>query len=198
MIHNFVHARVAGRVAPLPAPKTPAAAAEPKVSFHSELSRQTSDPQPAEPAAPAASPLAAPSVPSLHSVAALPNGGLMLNPTGLNALSGGAIAYNPNYYATQDAAAQLAAQLGGSVVDLRGQISNNQAEYFIDLPNGTRINAGNLLAVLNNSFFQENSRVMDGEVAKLLNNNAVGSTNPGQGLYTVVNGQVTYDPSVNT
>jgi hypothetical protein len=123
---------------------------------------------------------------------------MMLNPTGMNALTGGTIPYNPSYYATAQAASQLAAQLGGSVVDLGGQISNNQSEYYINLPNGTTINAGNLLGVLNNAVFQENSRVMDGEIAKLLNNNAVGSPNPGVGLYSVVNGHVTYDPAVNT
>ena len=119
----------------------------------------------------------------------------MLNPTGNNPLTGGTIAYNHDYYATAEAAYQLASQLGGTVVDLRGQLSNNQAEYFIDLPNGTRINAGNLLGVLNNAVFQENSRVMDGKIGELLNNNAVGTTGPGVGLYTVVNGQVTFDPT---
>jgi hypothetical protein len=182
MIHNLVQSRVAGRVAPLPAPATPAAA-EPKVSFETVLKQQSPEPSAA---------------PSLHTVAALPNGGLMTNPTGMNALTGGTIPYNPNYYATGPAAAQLAQQLGGTVVDLRGHISNNQSEYFIDLPNGTRINAGNLLAVLNNSVFQENSRVMDGEIAKFLNNNAIGSTDPGVGLYTVVDGRVSYDPGANS
>ena len=119
----------------------------------------------------------------------------MLNPTGNNPLTGGTIAYNHDYYATAEAAYQLAGQLGGTVVDLGGHISNNQAEYFIDLPNGTRINAGNLLGVLNNAVFQENSRVMDGKIAELLNNNAVGTTGAGVGLYTVVNGQVTFDPT---
>ncbi len=192
---------------PIRQSSAPARAAKPAASFKSVLSEQA----PAQPAksiasaatAPVATPkasvpmqpAAAPAAPSLHTVAALPNGGRMLNPTGNNPLTGGTIAYNHNYYATADAAYQLAAQLGGTVVDLRGQISNNQAEYFIDLPNGTRINAGNLLGVLNNAVFQENSRVMDGKIAELLNNNAVGTTGPGVGLYTVVNGQVTFDPT---
>ena len=142
----------------------------------------------ATPAAPAAAP-------SLHTVAELPNGGRMVNPTGNNALTGGTIAYNPDYYATAEAAYQLAAQLGGSVVDLAGHISNNQPEYFIKLPNGITINAGNLLGVLNNAVFKENSRVMDGQIAELLNNNAAGTPGAGVGLYTVVNGQVSFDPN---
>ena len=55
-----------------------------------------------------------------------------------------------------------------------------------------------LVAILNNPVYQENSRVMDGKIAELLNNNAQGSANVGQGLYTVKNGQVTYDPSYMT
>ena len=74
--------------------------------------------------------------PSIFSVSALPNGGLMSNPTGNNALTGGAIPYNPNYYATPQAAVQLAQQLGGTVSDQGGQFSNNQSEYYINLPNG--------------------------------------------------------------
>jgi hypothetical protein len=119
----------------------------------------------------------------------------MANPTGNNALTGGTIPYNPNYYATANAATQLAQQLGGAVVDRSGQFSNNQAQYYIDLPNGTTINAGNLLAILNNPVFQENSRVMDGKIAELLNNNAVGTPGAGVGLYTVTNGRVTFDPT---
>jgi hypothetical protein len=182
MIHDLVHTRVSGRIPSPPAPST--STTTPSVSFQTVLQEETSQTPPQQA--------------SLHTVAALPNGGLMLNPTGMNALTGGTIPYNPNYYATQQAATQLAGQLGGTVADLRGHISNNQSEYFIHLPNGTTINAGNLLAVLNNSVFQENSRVMDGEIAKLLNNNAIGSTCPGAGLYSVVNGHVTYDPAATT
>jgi hypothetical protein len=185
MFHTLVSSRIAGRIAP-PLP-SPAPTSAPAVSFQTILNQQTPAPT-----------VAAPSTPSLHDVAALPNGGRMVNPTGMNALTGGTIPYNPDYYATEQAAAQLAKQLGGTVVDLRGQISNNQAEYFIDLPNGTTINAGNLLGVLNNAVFQENSRVMDGQIAQLLNNNAVGSTNVGTGLFTVRDGHVTYDPTANT
>jgi hypothetical protein len=148
---------------------------------------------PTAPAAPAA-----PAAPSLQSIMSLPNCGLMTNPTGNNCLTGGTIAYNPNYYATLDAANQIAQQVGGSVVDMGGQFSNNQSEYYINLPNGTQINAGNLVAILNNPVYQQNSRVMDGKIAELLNNNAQGSNNVGQGLYTVKNGQVTYDPSYTT
>jgi len=181
MIHMPTHFRVPGErttVAPPTPPSSPS-------NFETVLKEQTSPPAAALPPAP--------SSPSLHNVAALPNGGLMVDPTGNNALTGGTISYNPNYYATQQAATQLAGQLGGTVVDLQGQISNNQAEYFIHLPNGTTINAGNLLAVLNNSFFQENSRVMDGKIAEVLNNDAVGSPQPGAGLFSVTNGHVTYD-----
>ena len=78
----------------------------------------------------------------------------MSNPTGNNALSGGTIPYNPNYYATLEAATRLAQQVGGTVVDMQGQISNNQPEYYIDLPNGTSINAGNLVAICNNPTLQ--------------------------------------------
>jgi hypothetical protein len=142
------------------------------------------------PCGPADGPFAAPSpTPSP------PFNGRMVNPTGNNALTGGTIPYTHDYYATQEAAFQLAAQLGGTVVDLGGHISNNQPEYFINLPNGITINAGNLLGVLNNATFQENSRVMDGKIAEVLNNNAVGTTGAGVGLYTVVNGHVTFDPN---
>jgi hypothetical protein len=167
---------------PTPSPSTPAVAPPAVVAQ-----------PPAAPATPAA-----PAAPSLQSIMALPNCGLMSNPTGNNALTGGTIAYNPNYYATSEAANQIAQQVGGTVVDMRGQISNNQSEYYINLPNGTRINAGNLVAILNNPVYQQNSRVMDGKIAELLNNNAMGSTNVGQGLYTVKNGQVTYDPTYTT
>jgi len=180
-------------------PKAPTAA--PVVNTRASIAAASTTVLPAAPAAktPTANAAIVPAgqsaVPSLHTVAALPNGGRMVDPTGNNALTGGTIAYNPNYYATAEAAYQLAAQLGGSVVDLSGHISNNQPEYFIDLPNGTRINAGNLLGVLNNAVFKENSRVMDGQIAELLNNNAVGTPGAGVGLYTVVNGQVTFDPN---
>src|SRR4051794_18192455 len=59
--------------------------------------------------------------PSLKTAAMLPNGGLMSKPTGNNALTGGTIPYSPNYYATKEAADQLADQLGGTVADLGGQ-----------------------------------------------------------------------------
>jgi hypothetical protein len=157
------------------------------------LRQESLSPAPAQPPVAAVQP--APASPSLHSAAALPNGGLMLNPTGNNALTGGTIAYNPNYYATAGAAAQLAQQLGGTVLDHSGQFSNNQAQYSISLPNGITINAGNLLAVLNNLVYQENSRVMDGKIAELLNNNAVGTPGAGIGLYTVTNGQAAFDPA---
>jgi hypothetical protein len=118
----------------------------------------------------------------------------MSNPTGNNALSGGTIPYNPNYYATLDAATRLAQQVGGTVVDMKAQFSNNQSEYYIDLPNGTRINAGNLAAICNNLLYQGNAGIMDHMVAELLNNNAVGTLGVGSGQYTVKNGQITYDP----
>jgi hypothetical protein len=132
---------------------------------------------------------------SLHTVAALPNGGRMVDPTGNNTLYGGLVHYNPDYYATFDAAAELAAQLGGVVVDNKNSIQSNQPQYCINLPNGIQINAGNLLRVLNNPFFQQNSRMMDAEIATVLNNNAIGTPAAGVGLYTVVNGQVTFDPN---
>ncbi len=128
-------------------------------------------------------------------VAALPNGGLMLNPTGNNALGGAAIPYNPNYYATLEAATQLAQQVGGTVVDKRGQFSNNQPEYYIDLPNGTSINAGNLVALCNNPVFSGNSGIMDHMVAEMLNNSAIGTPGVGKGQYTVKDGQIAYDPN---
>ena len=137
---------------------------------------------------------AAPSRPSLMSVTELPNRGLMVNPTGDNPLTGRPVSYNPNYYATAEAAAELAAQVGGAVIDMRAQFSINQAQYHIRLPNGVTINAGNLIAVLNNAVYRENSRVMDNEIAQLLNNNAIGTPGAGVGLYTVVDGRVEYDP----
>lgn len=168
---------------PAPKAEAQASAAEPATAFKTLFQQQTTEPEAAGP--------------SLKTIAALPNGGLMLNPTGNNALTGGTIPYNPNYYATADAAAQLAQQLGGAVVDQSSQFSNNQPQYYISLPNGTAINAGNLMAILNNPVYQENSRVMDGKVAELLNNNAVGTPGAGVGLYTVTNGRVAYDPTVN-
>lgn len=162
------------------------------VSFQQVMQSQA--PAPAAPAATVVPPAPVAAPVSLHTVAALPNGGLMLNPTG-NLLSGGKIAYNPNYYATEEAAQQLAQQVGGAVVDMRGHISNNQAEYFIQLPNGITVNAGNLLAVLNNPAFQVNSRVMDGQLEQFLNNDAVGTPGAGFGRYTVVNGRVSYNPT---
>jgi hypothetical protein len=119
----------------------------------------------------------------------------MSNPTGNNALTGGTIPYNPNYYATPQAAVQLAQQLGGTVADQGGQFSNNQSEYYINLPNGISINAGNLVAICNNPLYQGNPGIMDHMVAELLNNNAIGTTGVGQGMYSVKNGQVTYDPN---
>jgi hypothetical protein len=131
-------------------------------------------------------------------MAGLPNGGLMANPTGNNALTGGTIPYNPNYYATLDAARELAQQLGGTVVDMRGQISNNQAEYYIDLPNGISINAGNLVAVMNNPLYQGNPGIMDHMIAEVLNNNAIGTPGVGRGQYTVHNGQISYDRTLRS
>jgi hypothetical protein len=127
-------------------------------------------------------------------IAALPNEGLMSHPTGNNALSGGTIPYNPDYYATLEAATGIAQQAGGTVVDMRGQISNNQSEYYIDLPNGTTINAGNLVAICNNPLYKGNSGIMDHMIAEMLNNNAIGSTGVGTGEYTVKNGQISYNP----
>src|SRR5690242_9117529 len=64
----------------------------------------TATPPKVVPAQPNASP-AQPTAASLPAkLAALPNGGLMANPTGNNAMSGGTIPYNPNYYATLAAA----------------------------------------------------------------------------------------------
>ena len=141
----------------------------------------------------AAGPTLAPGITS--AILSLPNGGLMTNPTGNNALTGGTIAYNPNYYATPQAAAMLAQQLGGTVVDLGGQFSNNQPEYYIRLPNGTTINAGNLVAICNNPVLNTNAGIMDHMIAELLNNNAPGTTGVGSGLYTVHNGQIRFDPN---
>ena len=163
-------------------------------SFRSVLREQTPAPANAPPA-PQKTPAAAPATPSLHTIAALPNGVRMVNPTVNNLLTCGTISCNPDYYATQEAAYQLAAQLGGTVVDLRQTLSLNQSAYHIDLPNGVRINAGNLLRVLNNAVFKENSRVMDAKIAEMLNNNAVGTPGAGIGLYTVVDGRVTFDPN---
>jgi hypothetical protein len=140
------------------------------------------------------SPVASAPASLTEALAALPNGGLMSNPTGCNALNGGTIAYNPNYYATLAAATEVAQRIGGKVVDMRGQISNNQSEYYIDLPNGTSINAGNLVAICNNPIYKGNAGVMDHMLAEILNNNAIGTTGVGTGQYTVKNGQVTYDP----
>ena len=36
---------------------------------------------------------------------------------------------------------------------------------------------------------------MDGKIAEVLNNNAVGTTGAGVGLYTVVSGRVSFDPN---
>src|SRR5690242_16091534 len=107
MVHNLYPARVISHRTSFH-PPTAKAASEPAPSgqFQTLLQQQGAAADPVRP--------------SLQNVAALPNGGLMLNPTGNNALTGGTIAYNPNYYATADAAAQLAQQLGGTVVDRRG------------------------------------------------------------------------------
>ena len=118
----------------------------------------------------------------------------MSNPTGSNALSGGTIPYNPNYYATLEAATQLAQQVGGTVIDMRGQIANDQSEYYINLPNGTTINAGNLVAICNNPIYKGNAGITDHMIAEMLNNNAIGTTGVGVGQYTVKNGQISYDP----
>jgi hypothetical protein len=134
--------------------------------------------------------------PALTSVTSLSNGGLMADPTGYD-YYGGLIHYNPNYYATREAASMLAQQLGGSVVDSTGGISNNQVQYSIALPNGTTVNAGNLLAVMNNAVYRQSSGLMDEKIAELLNNNAPGTPGAGVGLYTVRNGQVSFDPSQN-
>ncbi len=128
-------------------------------------------------------------------VLALPNGGLMSHPTGNNALSGGTIPYNPNYYATFEAASLLAQQTGGSVVNMQGQFSNNQPEYYVDLPNGISVNAGNVVAICNNPVYQGNTGIIDHMIAEVLNNNAIGTTGVGAGQYTVKNGQITYDPN---
>ena len=98
--------------------------------------------RPAAPSLPAASCARAPAIGLPATMAALPNGGLMSNPTGNNALSGGTIPYNPNYYATLDAATRLAQQVGGSVVDRKAQFSNNQSEYYINLPTASRLTRG--------------------------------------------------------
>jgi hypothetical protein len=201
MVRNLDPIRVAtmraASVPPRPA-RAPAANPETHLDFRRLMQQQAAPSTPPVPSTPpAASSLSVPpaaSSPSLHDVAALPNRGLMVNPTG-NTPLGGVVSYNPNYYATADAAQQLAQQLGGSVVDHAAHYNNNQSMYAIRLPNGTTINAGNLMAILNNSVYQENSRVMDGKIAELLNNNAVGTPGAGVGLYTVTNGQVTFDPN---
>ena len=43
--------------------------------------------------------------------------------------------------------------------------------------------------------YQGNAGVMDHMVAELLNNSAIGTTGVGKGMYSVKNGQVTYDPN---
>jgi hypothetical protein len=187
----------AASVPPRPA-KAPAAQPETHVDFKKLMQQQSVQTAPPAQATPSAnSALSLPpsaSSPSLHDVAVLPNKGLMVNPTG-NTPLGGVVSYNPNYYASPQAAVQLALQLGGSIVDHAAHYNNNQSMYAIQLPNGTTVNAGNLMAILNNSVYQENSRVMDGKIAELLNNNAVGTPGAGVGLYTVTNGQVTFDPN---
>jgi hypothetical protein len=201
MVRNLDPIRVAtmraASVPPKPA-KAPATHPETSIDFRKLMQQQAAPSAPSTPSTPpAASSLSVPpaaSGPSLHDVAALPNRGLMVNPTG-NTPLGGVVSYNPNYYASPQAAVQLAQQLGGSVVDHAHHYNNNQSMYAIQLPNGTTINAGNLMAILNNSVYQENSRVMDGKIAELLNNNAVGTPGAGVGLYTVTNGQVTFDPN---
>ena len=118
----------------------------------------------------------------------------MPNPTGNNALSGGTIPYNPDYYATLEAATQIAKQAGGTVADMQTQISNNQPEYYIDLPNGITINAGNLVAICNNPIYKGNTGIMDHMIAEMLNNNAIGTPGVGKGQDTVQHGQISYDP----
>jgi len=140
----------------------------------------------------AAAPPAAPGL--LSTVNALSNRGFMVNPTGNNPLSGGTIPYNPDYYATLEATNILAQHTGGSVVDMRAQFSNNQAEYYINLPNGISINAGNLLAICTNPSYRNNPGIMDHMIAEMLNNNAIGTPGVGTGQYTVKAGQITYDP----
>jgi hypothetical protein len=139
-------------------------------------------------------PLPPKAVGGLFQLAKLPGGGLMTNPTG-NTPLGGSVRYNPNYYATHQAAVQIAKLVGGTVVDHQGYVSNNQPQYFVELPNGTTINAGNLLAIVNNPVYCENSRVMDGKLAELLNNDAVGTPGAGTGRYTVLDGHVSYTPA---
>jgi hypothetical protein len=201
MVRNLDPIRVAtmraASVPPRPA-KTQSATPDAPIDFKKLMQQQSVQSTPSMPSTPSVQTATPPQIsapaPSLHDVAALPNKGLMVNPTG-NTPLGGVVSYNPNYYATPQAAQQLAQQLGGTVVDHSAHYNNNQAMLAIQLPNGITINAGNLMAVLNNSVYQENSRVMDGKIAELLNNNAVGTPGAGVGLYTVTNGQVTFDPS---
>jgi hypothetical protein len=187
------HARAMRHKSNQPSGANPAAPVDFRAIFQTQSAVESTPASTATPAPIATA--ASVAQPSIFSVSALPNGGLMSNPTGNNALTGGAIPYNPNYYATPQAAVQLAQQLGGTVSDQGGQFSNNQSEYYINLPNGISINAGNLVAICNNPVYQGNAGVMDHMVAQLLNNNAVGTTGVGKGMYSVKNGQVTYDPN---
>lgn len=83
------------------------------------------------------------------------NSGLFVqNPTGTqpnpdNSGSNQSYNYNPEYFATEDTARRLAAQLGGTVLqqnailgDKSGQFSQDQQNWMIQLPDGRIVNAG--------------------------------------------------------
>lgn len=120
------------------------------------------------------------------------------NPTGNNALSGGTIAYNPSYYPTLDTANLFAKQVGGTVVNvtgLAGSVDNNQPQYMVRLANGQLVNPGIAASLYTNPNYNGHQGQIDQQLSMLLNNNAPGSLNPGPGLYTVQNGQITYNPN---
>jgi hypothetical protein len=195
--HALLKEQSASVPTPVSSPDVPLAAPASSASLGTSVSAPpiaaSLAPAATNPVAPRTAPVpASAGLPAM--IAALPNEGLMSHPTGNNALSGGTIPYNPDYYATLEAATGIAQQVGGTVVDMRGQISNNQSEYYIDLPNGTTINAGNLVAICNNPLYKGNSGIMDHMIAEMLNNNAIGTTGVGTGQYTVKNGQISYDP----
>jgi hypothetical protein len=121
-------------------------------------------------------------------------GGLMENPSFTAQAQGFSnMSLNPNYFATPEAAASVASQLGGTLFTQNhavGGIAPDQ--QMVRLPNGQEVNVGNLMAVLNNPVWQQNQGVMNQEILNLLNgaNHAL----PTNGSYVWQNGQLAYNP----
>jgi hypothetical protein len=95
------------------------------------------------------------------------NGYLMSNPTGTD-LSGNPVAFNPNYYATSDAAAQFARAFGGTVaLDPSSAYMTGPAQLAVRMPNGTLVNAGEIAQILGNDAAYANDRIKSKALADL-------------------------------